>query len=51
VVGVYFDILEGDLLLEEHEENALDERAELNLFSLQLMTFRDFKCIPSQNKA
>jgi hypothetical protein len=30
VVGVYFDILEGDLLLEKDEKNPLDERAELS---------------------
>ncbi len=51
MVGVYFDILEGDLLLEEDKENPLDERAKLELFSLQLMNLRDFKYIPSQNKA
>lgn len=51
MVGVYFDILEGDLLLKEDEENTLDERAELSLFSLQLMSLGDFKYIPSQNKA
>ncbi len=51
MVGVYFDILEGNLLLEEDEENPLDKRAELGLFSLQLKNFGDFKYIPSQNKA
>jgi hypothetical protein len=29
VVGVYFDVLEGDFLLEKDEEDALDEGAEL----------------------
>jgi len=29
VVGVYFYVLEGDVLFEEDEEDALDEGAEL----------------------
>jgi hypothetical protein len=30
VIGVYFDVLEGDLLLEQDEKNTLNEGAELD---------------------
>jgi hypothetical protein len=37
VVRVYFDILEWDFLLEEHEERVLDDGAELDC----LITYLD----------
>jgi hypothetical protein len=50
VVRVYFDILEWDCLLEEHEEPALDEGAEVDCLVIYLDNPEGMRYTPSQNK-